>query len=91
LLAVTGLLLDSEWVGEEDRDEVWEYLTGHADHLKDLRVLWEQCLDEYELRPLFVNLLKEQGNRDRGFGNVLLRRLHEEQGHSPHLNVAFFE
>ena len=91
LLAVTGLLLDSKWVEEEGRDAVWEYLTGRPDGLEDLRALWERCLDEYALHPLFVNLLKEQGNRNRGFGNVLLRRLHEEQGYSPHLDVAFFE
>ena len=91
LLAVTGLLLDSEWVDSVGRDKVWKKLAGHPDALSDLKATWERCLDEYRLHPLFVNLLKEQGNRQRGFGNVILCRLHEEQGLSPHLETAFFE
>ncbi|MFB6274404.1 MAG: hypothetical protein ABEL51_16090, partial [Salinibacter sp.] len=91
LLAVTGLLLDSEWVETMGRDEVWAELSEGSDALEELRALWERCLDDYKLHPLFVNLLKEQGNRQRGFGNVILRRLHEEQGLSPHLETAFFE
>ncbi len=90
LLAVTGLLLDSKWVESKGRDAIWDTLVGATDR-PDLRELWERCLGEYELRPLFINLLKEQGNEQRGFGNVILRRLHEEQGYSPHLPVAFFE
>lgn len=91
LLAVTGLLLDSTWIGDIGRNRAWRALTGGGEALTDLRVLWERCLDEYKLHPLFANLLKEQGNRQRGFGNVILRRLHEEQGRSPHLKTAFFE
>ena len=91
LLAVTGLLLDSKWVDSVTRDKVWEKLAGRPDALSDLRATWERCLDQYRLHPLFVNLLKEQGNRQRGFGNVILRHLHEEQGLSPHLETAFFE
>jgi len=91
LLAVTGLLLDSEWIESMGRDEVWRALSEGPDALEELRALWERCLDDYRLHPLFVNLLKEQGNRQRGFGNVILRRLHEEQGLSPHLETAFFE
>ncbi len=91
LLAVTGLLLNSEWVQDIGRDRVWMTLSGRSDALPHLRALWDRCLDEYQLHPLFVNLLKEQGNRQRGFGNVILRRLHEEQGLSPHLETAFFE
>jgi len=91
LLAVTGLLLDSEWVESVGREKVWRALSEKPDALGGLRALWERCLDDYKLHPLFVNLLKEQGSRQRGFGNVILRRLHEEQGLSPHLETAFFE
>ena len=91
LLAVTGLLLDSEWVESVGREEVWAALAGRQNALSGLQSTWERCLDEYRLHPLFVNLLKEQGSRQRGFGNVILRRLHEEQGLSPHLETAFFE
>ncbi len=91
LLAVTGLLLDSEWVESVGREEVWAALAGRQNALSGLRSTWERCLDTYRLHPLFVNLLKEQGSRQRGFGNVILRRLHEEQGLSPHLETAFFE
>jgi hypothetical protein len=91
LLAVTGLLLDSGWVEDVGREEVWGALERKKEALTDLRELWERCLDTYKLHPLFVNLLKEQGDRQRGFGNVILRRLHEEQGLSPHLKTAFFE
>jgi len=92
LLAVTGLLLDSKWVGDVGREMVWKELAGERDgNLKELRRLWRRCLEEYRVWPLFVNLLKEQGDRKRGFGNVILRRLHEKQGLSPHLKVAFFE
>ena len=79
LLAVTGLLLDSEWVESVGREEVCTALAGRQNALSGLQSTWERCLDEYRLHPLFVNLLKEQGNRQRGFGNVILRRLHEEQ------------
>jgi hypothetical protein len=91
LLAVTGLLLDSAWVESVGRDRVWAALTGESEPSGDLRMLWERSLDDFWLHPLFVNLLKEQGNRQRGFGNVILRRLHEERGMSPHLETAFFE
>lgn len=91
LLAVTGLLLDSKWVRETGRNTVWEALDEGEGTLDTLRSLWTRCLDRYELRPLLINLLKEQGKQDRGFGQVILRHLHEEQGLSPHLKVAFFE
>ena len=91
LLAVTGLLLDSEWIESVGRDTVWTALAGGLDQLGELRALWERCLNGFVLYPLFVNLLKEQGNRQRGFGSVILRRLHEERGLSPHLKTAFFE
>ncbi len=90
LLAVTGLLLNSEWVSKVGQNAAWTAL-AEGDDLGELRSLWERCLGEYKLQPLFVNLLKEQGSRERGFGNVILRRLHEQQGLSPHLKTAFFE
>ncbi|WP_040606398.1 hypothetical protein [Salisaeta longa] len=91
LLAVTGCLLDSAWVGKVGRERVWAALSEDADHLDRLKSRWMRCLDNYVLRPLLINLLKEQGREDRGFGSVILRRLYEEQGYSPHLKIAFFE
>ena len=92
LLAVTGLLLNSEWVEACGRDVVWTALNGdgRAD-LDELHTLWSRCLDTYWLHPLLINLLKEQEQRQRGFGRVILRRLHEEQGLSSRLKTAFFE
>lgn len=91
LIAVLGNLTDSAWIQSVGQDEVWEALTDGMGESDELRELWEETLDTYYLKPLFVNLLKHQGREEKGFNEILLGEAHVEEGLSRRLDVAYFE
>lgn len=91
LLAVTGYLLDSKWISEVGKDQVWANFSQGNSDLGQMQEAWELCLNRYHVKPLLINLLKDQSRRDRGFGRTVLRHVYLDKKWSPHLRVAFFE
>ncbi|QDG52067.1 hypothetical protein FIV42_15345 [Persicimonas caeni] len=91
LLTVVGLLTDSDTIEEDSRDQVWEAFSEGNAGLEELRKSWNGLLDGFKTIPVFINLLKYQGQAERGFGEILLEAAHLKQKHSPRLQVAFFE
>lgn len=91
LLSIAGQLVDSSWIGDVGRETVWEALATDKNEYPELRRQWDDALNRYHVCPLLINLLREQGNAGRGFGNVLIRAVHQAQGLSPEPQVAFFE
>lgn len=91
LLSIAGQLVDSSWISNVGRKTVWEALATDENEYPELRRQWDDALDRYHVCPLLINLLREQGNTDRGFGNVLIRAVHHAQGLSREPRVAFFE
>lgn len=107
LLTVLEGMMDTGWLSQEDKDEVWSKLQSESidEQHKDMDTLhdsWIGVHDEHYIIPISVNLLKYQGQKEHSFSEIILRQAHQSseltgvnddisQGLSPQIDIAYFE
>jgi len=92
LLSVLSYLADSQFVQEKGHEKIWKSLEGENNSdLEDFKQEWEKAIDDYELVPVSINLLKYQDKEDMSLSKILIKEMFGHRGMSKDLDVAFFE
>jgi len=92
LLSVLSYLADSKFVHEHDNKRIWECLEGENNSdLEDFKQEWETVIEDYDLVPVSINLLKYQDKEDMSLSKILIKEMFGHRNMSKDLDVAFFE
>lgn len=92
LLSVLSYLVDSEFIKKHDYKKIWKALVGENNSdIEDFKQEWKKTIDDYDLVPVSINLLKYQDKDNMSISKILIKEMFGHRNMSKDLDVAFFE